>query len=78
VTSRTANETTGLPQEVPAPKVVHGYPPPPQPAGAIVFAYCGAPMTVRGEFSPEPPLDTCAECVAVWKHERQGSGPGCR
>jgi hypothetical protein len=35
-------------------------------------------MIVRGEFSPEPPLDTCAECVAVWERERQGAVPGCR
>ncbi len=78
MTSRTANETTGLPLEVRAPKVLHGYPPPAQPAGAIVFAYCGAPMIVRGEFSPEPPLDTCTECVSVWEQERQGASRGCR
>ncbi len=76
MTLRTANETSGLPLQVRAPKVVHGYPPPAQRAGAIVIAYCGAPMIVRGEFSPEPPLDTCAECVAVWEQERQGAGPG--
>ena len=58
-----------------APKVVHGYPPPAQPAGAIVIAYCGAPMIVRGEFSREPPLDTCQECVAVWEQDRLGAGP---
>jgi len=73
VTPPTATETTGLPHEVPAPKVLHGYPPPAQPAGAIVFAYCGAPMIVRGEFSPVPPLDTCTECVAVWERQRQGA-----
>jgi hypothetical protein len=78
VTSRTATETTGLPREVQAPKVLHGYPPPAQPAGAIVFAYCGAPMIVRGEFSPAPPLDTCTECVAVWELERKGADRECR
>jgi hypothetical protein len=73
VTPRTAIETTAQMLEVQAPKVVHGYPPPAQPAGAIVIAYCGAPMIVRGEFSPEPPRDTCAECVVIWEHERQGA-----
>lgn len=76
MTSRTSNETNGLPLEVRAPKVLHGYPPPEQRAGAIVFAYCGAPMIVRGEFSPRPPLDTCAECVAVWEQERQDADRG--
>ncbi len=60
--------------EVHAPKVVHGYPPPAQDAGAIVVAYCGEPMIVRGEFSAEPPVDTCAECVAIWERERQAAG----
>lgn len=61
-----------------APAVLHGYPPPAQPAGAIVVAYCGAPMVVRGEFSAEPPLDTCAECVTIWRQERRGAGLGAR
>lgn len=55
------------------PEVVHGYLPPAQPPGSIVIAYCGEPMIVRGEFSPEPPLDTCAECVAIWEHERRAA-----
>ncbi len=78
MTSRTAIETTALLMEVQAPKVVHGYRPPEQPAGAIVVAYCGAPMIVRGEFSEEPPLDTCAECVTVWEQERQHAEYGSR
>jgi hypothetical protein len=59
-----------------APAVVHGYPPPEQPAGAIVVAYCGVPMVVRGEFSAEPPRDTCAECVTIWRQQRENAGPG--
>ncbi|MGE5286138.1 MAG: hypothetical protein ACM3ML_02835 [Micromonosporaceae bacterium] len=78
MTSRTAIETSALLLEAHAPKVVHGYPPPEQPAGAIVIAYCGAPMIVRGEFSPEPPLDTCAECVAEWERQRRGAGREAR
>jgi hypothetical protein len=55
------------------PEVVHGYLPPAQPPGSIVIAYCGEPMIVRGEFTAEPPLDTCAECVAIWEHERRAA-----
>jgi hypothetical protein len=64
--------------EVDAPKVEHGYPPPAQPAGSIVTAYCGAPMIVRGEFSDEPPVGTCTECVAIWEREREAAGRGNR
>lgn len=59
--------------EASQPKVVHGYLPPAQPPGSIVIAYCGEPMVVRGEFTAEPPLDTCAECVAIWEHERRAA-----
>lgn len=55
------------------PEVVHGYLPPAQPPGSIVIAYCGEPMVVRGEFTAEPPLDTCAECVAIWEHQRRAA-----
>lgn len=55
------------------PEVVHGYLPPAQPPGSIVIAYCGEPMVVRGEYMAEPPLDTCAECVAIWEHERRAA-----
>ena len=55
------------------PEVVHGYLPPAQPPGSIVIAYCGEPMVVRGEFTAEPPRDTCAECVAIWEHERRAA-----
>lgn len=75
MTSRTASETTALLIEVRPPGLVHGYPPPAQPAGSIVVAYCGEPMIVRGEFSDEPPFDTCAECVAIWERERRGARP---
>ena len=54
-------------------EVVHGYLPPAQPPGSIVIAYCGEPMVVRGEFTAKPPLDTCAECVAIWEHERRAA-----
>lgn len=55
------------------PEVLHGYLPPAQPPGSIVVAYCGEPMVVRGEFTPRPPFDTCAECVAIWEHERRAA-----
>jgi hypothetical protein len=55
------------------PEVIHGYLPPAQPPGSIVIAYCGEPMVVRGEYMTEPPLDTCAECVAIWEHERRAA-----
>jgi hypothetical protein len=77
VTSRTATETTAILAEAWAPDVVHGYPPPAQPAGSIVVAYCGEPTVVRGEFSHEPPLDTCAECVAIWQRERRNAERRC-
>ncbi len=54
-------------------EVIHGYLPPAQPPGSIVVAYCGEPMVVRGEFTAEPPLDTCAECVAIWEHQRRAA-----
>jgi hypothetical protein len=78
VTSRGTTEMATALLEVPAPAVVHGYPPPAQPAGAIVVAYCGAPMVVRGEFSAEPPRDTCAECVTIWERERHAAPRGTR
>jgi hypothetical protein len=70
VTSQTAAEPAAPPTEAPTWDVVHGYPPPAQPAGAIVIAYCGEPMIVRGECSASPPLDTCADCIAIWRHHR--------
>jgi len=60
--------------EVRAHDMAHGYPPPAQPAGSIVVAYCGEPMVVRGEFSDEPPRDTCAACVAIWEGKRRSAG----
>jgi len=74
VTAQTATETTAVSTGAHSPDVAHGYPPPAQPAGSIVVAYCGEPMVVRGEFSHEPPVDTCAECVAIWKRKRRSNG----
>jgi hypothetical protein len=70
VTSQLATEPVAPSTGPPTWDVVHGYPPPAQPAGAIVVAYCGEPMIVRGECSPNPPVDTCADCIAVWHHLR--------
>jgi hypothetical protein len=73
--SRTAICPAAFAARLRAPEVVHGYPPPEQAAGSIVISYCGTPMIVRGEFSAQPPLDTCHECVAIWETQRANAGP---
>jgi hypothetical protein len=70
VTSQTAAYRSALVTRTPPADVVHGYAPPARPAGSVVVAYCGALMIVRGEYASIPPLDTCAECIAIWKRQR--------
>jgi hypothetical protein len=70
VTSQTAAYWPALVTRTPPEDVVHGYAPPARPVGSVVVAYCGALMIVRGEYASIPPLDTCVECIAVWKRER--------
>jgi hypothetical protein len=45
----------------------HGYPPPEQPPGTTVVAYCGVLMVVQGEFDPAPPSEACPRCVKEWR-----------
>jgi hypothetical protein len=51
-------------------RVKHGYPPPAQPAGTVVKAYCGLPMVVAGEYDDAPPGDACPLCALAWEDRR--------
>jgi hypothetical protein len=54
--------------------VKHGYPPPPLEPGSVTTAYCGEQMVVEGEYTDQPPRDSCPLCALAWENRRRRRG----